>query len=178
MTGTTALENTLARLKRVTAPSGTSILNNRLCNMGLGLQPVPTDGMCQYHAIAVMLQQGGISGEDASSVKGRVLTWLRENGDRELANGTTLSSFMEGHHGSWEAMCTEMERREYWGNHLTLVGAATVYDVSISVVTSSRVADDGVLVVEPMSNRAADHSIVIAHHAEVHYDATVAIEAK
>jgi hypothetical protein len=72
----------------------------------------------------------------------------------------------------------EMERRECWGSHLTLVGAATVYDVSISVVTSSRVADDGVLVVEPMSNRAADHSIVIAHHAEVHYDATVAIEAK
>ena len=53
-----------------------------------------------------------------------------------------------------------------------------MYDVSISVVTSSRAALDGVIVVDPMSNRAANHSIVIAHHAEVHYDATVAIEAK
>jgi hypothetical protein len=124
------------------------------------------------------LQEGSISEDDASTVKRRVLTWLSENGDRELANGTTLSAFMEGHHDSWEAMCTEMERREYWGNHLTLVGAAAVYDVSISVVTSSRAALDGVIVVDPMSNRAANHSIVIAHHAEVHYDATVAIEVK
>ena len=109
----------------------------------------------------------------APEMRRRIVEWLHENEQSELANGERLGSFLESRDGrNWVDFCDRMATPGTlggaWGNELTLRAAARVLQRQIIVVSSSQPE----VVIDPGAVAAQDPPLVIAHQHENHYMST------
>lgn len=64
-----------------------SRLTRHLAMRGFRIMDVPGDNNCQFHALADQLQQLGVTGWSALSLRKKMVQWLQENGNKSMDDG-------------------------------------------------------------------------------------------
>ena len=144
-------------------------LEHRLQQNGLRVRDVPGDGNCQFYSISDQLY-GDIS--HADEIRQNAVGWLRMNPDKEI-NGVPLSCFVFDE--TWDDFYDKVSRNGVWGDHLTLVVVANVYNLRILVISSVN-GDNYMTEVCPdplLPDREPPRQITISHFAELHYGSVV-----
>ncbi|EGC29451.1 hypothetical protein DICPUDRAFT_84523 [Dictyostelium purpureum] len=123
---------------------------------------IPGDGNCQMHALSDQLY-GNLN--HSRAIRNIIVTWLRKNRGFSLSNGATLSEFVTT--TSWDQYCNNMSKNGTWGDHLTLVAAAEIFRINISIISSVETQSNFVTEITP--SKKSDHGILLSHFAEFHY---------
>jgi hypothetical protein len=147
-------------------------LFERLSANGLQFDAVDGDGNCQYAAVVKQLnkQRGDKAQLDHYTVRTLVADWLREHELWNPSGGefTHLFNYAEVNDGEdWDDFCTRMATNAEWGNHVTLMAMAEIFQVEIFVVSSVQSEDGGVYSVCPTQPMT---QITLAHRLERHYN--------
>jgi len=153
----------------------TLLLTNRLHENGRVMQPVDDRGHCQFDSIAKQLRRFGVL-KTYRDVRRDVAGWLRQNPSFKLANGTAISEYLDRSHDArtWEDFCDLVEdvteaTSPFWGNHLTLLAAANVYEWPIRVWSTheGQLWED----IDPVDKESGRRKLrlEIAHQPEFHY---------
>ncbi|KYQ96674.1 OTU domain containin protein [Tieghemostelium lacteum] len=124
---------------------------------------IPGDGNCQFHALSDQLY-GDLS--HSADIRKSIVQWLRKNKDHSLTNGAVLSQFVGDR--DWEQYCNEMEKLGTWGDHLTLLAAAEIYGLKISIISSVESTSHFFIEVIPTKIQK-DKVLLLSHYAEFHY---------
>lgn len=144
-------------------------VENRLEKIGLRTKDVPGDGNCQFYSISDQLF-GEIS--YANDIRKKAAEWLQENPNKEI-NGCPLNCFI--YDKTWDEYCEEVGKNGSWGDQMSLIAVANVYNLRIIVISSVK-GDNYVTEVypdPPLPNREPPRQITIAHIAELHYCSVV-----
>ena len=139
-------------------------LTKRLEEYGLRWKDVPGDGNCQFYALSDQIY-GDFN--HAKEIRTRAADWLRKNSDK-LVGGTPLRFFVYA--TTWEEFCNNAAKEGTWGDHLTLMAVANVYNVKILIVSS--IADDNYITeISPDRKESAPppKQVILSHFAEYHY---------
>jgi hypothetical protein len=98
---------------------------------------VPRDGHCQFEAIARQIRQSGQVDTTYRDVRRAIANWL------QAQDGTQMHGFLEHRFNSanWDEFCERIKGDAnqnddgwpQWGDHITLVAAANVYQRRIQV---------------------------------------------
>ncbi|EGC28914.1 hypothetical protein DICPUDRAFT_85026 [Dictyostelium purpureum] len=123
---------------------------------------IPGDGNCQMHALSDQIF-GDL--EHSVIIRNNIVDWLRKNKGFYLPNGETLSDFVTTN--SWEEYCDSMSKNGTWGDHLTLVAAAEIYKINISIVSSVESQSSSFIEITPSIK--CENGILLSHFAEFHY---------
>eukprot|EP01062_Namystynia_karyoxenos_P082147 TRINITY_DN9197_c0_g1_i1.p1 TRINITY_DN9197_c0_g1~~TRINITY_DN9197_c0_g1_i1.p1 ORF type:complete len:261 (+),score=57.38 TRINITY_DN9197_c0_g1_i1:114-785(+) len=159
-------------------------LQMRAARLGFRLHDVRGDGNCQYRALAHQLWRDE---RRHSEVRGTAAWWLRESERTPLEPGqsTRLGDFLdrEEYPRGWQQLCDAVGRDGVWGDHLSLVAAASAYGRKVNVLSSlpprAGVPDDGsdaqqsVRTVEPVGARPSGEPLWVAHWHDRHYASLV-----
>jgi len=117
-----------------------SRLSRHLGLRGFKIKDVPGDNNCQFHALTDQLEQLGISGWSAISMRKKTVQWLRENGGRAMDDGSVGESFkLRDSVGveDWERYIREMSQHGVtWGDEATLLAASVIFKTEIVVISS------------------------------------------
>ena len=144
-------------------------LEDRLQKNGFRVKDVPGDGNCQFYSISDQMY-GDIS--HAEEIRKDAADWLRRNSDKDV-NGIPLSCFIFDE--TWDEFCDKVSTNGVWGDHLTLIAVANVYNLRIVVISSVK-GDNYMTEVypdPPLQGREPPRSITISHFAEFHYNSVV-----
>eukprot|EP01127_Copromyxa_protea_P010629 TRINITY_DN2600_c0_g1_i1.p1 TRINITY_DN2600_c0_g1~~TRINITY_DN2600_c0_g1_i1.p1 ORF type:complete len:593 (-),score=77.92 TRINITY_DN2600_c0_g1_i1:1237-3015(-) len=137
-------------------------LNERIKSFGMKeKRDIPGDGNCQFYAISDQLFD---TIEKGDNTRAEIIKWLRNNKDWKLSNGAVLWNF--AYDQPWDEFCDELARDGIWGNHLTLVAAAEVFECHIQIISS--VEGDN-FVTDIMPTKLPQKKILLSHYAEYHY---------
>ncbi|EGC34926.1 hypothetical protein DICPUDRAFT_152796 [Dictyostelium purpureum] len=123
---------------------------------------IPGDGNCQMHALSDQIF-GDL--EHSVIIRNNIVYWLRQNKGFYLPNGETLSDFVTTN--SWEEYCDSMSKNGTWGDHLTLVAAAEIYKINISIISSVESESSSFIEITPSIK--CENGILLSHFAEFHY---------
>ncbi|EGC37578.1 hypothetical protein DICPUDRAFT_76812 [Dictyostelium purpureum] len=123
---------------------------------------IPGDGNCQMHALSDQIF-GDL--EHSVIIRNNIVDWLKQNKGFYLPNGETLSDFVTTN--SWEEYCDSMSKNGTWGDHLTLVAAAEIYKINISIVSSVESQSSSFIEITPSIK--CENGILLSHFAEFHY---------
>jgi len=138
-------------------------LNSRLTLYGVKAhREIPGDGNCQMYSLSDQLC-GNLN--HAKYIRRALVSWLKTNSEISLSNGCTLKDFV--HDQSWENYCQKMLKDGEWGDHLTLIAAAEVFQAVI-IIISSIPGDNYVIEIIPTFT-APQRTIMLSHFAEFHY---------
>ncbi|EGC32201.1 hypothetical protein DICPUDRAFT_155856 [Dictyostelium purpureum] len=138
-------------------------LNERIHLYGLMIRrEIPGDGNCQMHALSDQIY-GDL--DHSALIRTVIVNWLRINGGFKLPNGATLSDFVFD--ASWEEYCNNMSKNGTWGDHLTLVAAAEIFKINITIISS--VASQTGFFIEIKPKVKSDYYALLSHIAEFHY---------
>lgn len=144
-------------------------LNRRIELFGLVQhRQVPGDGNCQFYSLSDQLYNDFLH---AGQIRANCVDWLRHNADLELDNGAKLKEFGHDDDG-WDHYCTLMSLTGTWGDHLTLVAAAELFQVRIVIISSATDESQAVIEIVPSTpTQPAEQLKVIylCHYAEFHY---------
>mmetsp|Transcript_4437 Transcript_4437/g.7151 ORF Transcript_4437/g.7151 Transcript_4437/m.7151 type:complete len:501 (-) Transcript_4437:46-1548(-) len=148
------------------------------------LEDVDNSGHCQFDAIAHQINgrfqsQYCRPGQSYHyrDVRRDIANWLRKHEEFVLENGAKMSEFHDTEDGrDWAEFCNNIEDIYHkpaptWGNHLTLIAAANLYQRPIRV-WSTAPGDDWWLQIEPKFYKPKEHEIrpfELAHLYERHY---------
>eukprot|EP00010_Vexillifera_abyssalis_P002885 CAMPEP_0201551818 /NCGR_PEP_ID=MMETSP0173_2-20130828/10524_1 /ASSEMBLY_ACC=CAM_ASM_000268 /TAXON_ID=218659 /ORGANISM="Vexillifera sp., Strain DIVA3 564/2" /LENGTH=452 /DNA_ID=CAMNT_0047962163 /DNA_START=28 /DNA_END=1386 /DNA_ORIENTATION=+ len=143
-------------------------LKDRLELFGFEERPTKGDGNCQFYAVSDQLFDDD---RHAGSIRANAVKWLRMNGDWNPNNSDHGElKYFAGE--SWNTYCNRMSRDRQWGDHLTLIAIAEVYNVSIRII-SSVPGPQFMTEINPSAKEkwhaGRDKTIFIAHHLEYHY---------
>jgi len=130
-----------------------------------GVEPrreIPGDGNCQFYSLSDQLT-GTL--HYASFIRYCIVVWLKAHADYQLSNGAILKDFV--HDKSWENYINDMSRNSVWGDHLTLLAAAELFQSKVFVISS--VPGDNYVVEIVPENSIPRRTIMISHEAEYHY---------
>ena len=144
-------------------------LESRLRKNGFCLKDVPADGNCQFYSISDQIY-GDIT--HADEIRCATTEWLRSNSYKEI-DGTPLCCFISDE--TWDEYCDKIGRNGTWGDHMTLVAMANVYNLKIMIISSVR-GDNYITEVypdPPLQGREPPRKITISHFAESHYGSVV-----
>jgi len=107
-------------------------------------------------------------------VRGRIMRWLssHEKFAVDENGGATLGDFIDrDQFPKWNSYISYMSQNGAWGDHITLLGAAETYGVTITVL--SNVDDNGanqyMTYIRPRSTRSTN-DLYISHWHEMHYN--------
>jgi len=152
-------------------PTPTSRMKERLEKHGFIEAPVVPDGNCQMRALADQ-----INGDENyhADVRSKIISWLDKNEKFPVddSGSTTLGDFIDrDHYPRWASYVSYMSRNGSWGDHITLVAAAEVYGVQISIISN---VDDGgtgqyMTTIIPRS-RKPTKTVSLSHWHELHYN--------
>jgi len=138
-------------------------LNSRMTLYGVKAhREIPGDGNCQMYSLSDQLC-GNLN--HAKYIRRALVSWLKTNSEISLSNGCTLKDFV--HDQSWENYCQKMLKDGEWGDHLTLIAAAEVFQTVI-IIISSIPGDNYVIEIIPTFT-APQRTIMLSHFAEFHY---------
>lgn len=130
-------------------------------------RPVPGDGNCQFYSLSDQLY--GSLGY-ASDIRAKIVQWLQAHQELQLENGAKLSDFVTTN--TWEEYCSMMSKVGTWGDHLTLVAAAELFGVCITIVSS---VDDQNFVMEIRPSVVLSQKVLLlSHYAEFHFGSLTA----
>ncbi|EGC37812.1 hypothetical protein DICPUDRAFT_149557 [Dictyostelium purpureum] len=116
---------------------------------------IPGDGNCQMHALSDQLY-GNLN--HSRAIRNIIVTWLRKNRGFSLSNGATLSEFVTT--TSWDEYCNNMSKNGTWGDHLTLVAAAEIFRINISIISSVETQSNFVTEITP--SKKSDHALTLS----------------
>ncbi|KAF2074072.1 hypothetical protein CYY_004601 [Polysphondylium violaceum] len=124
---------------------------------------IPGDGNCQMHALSDQIYDDiGHSQE----IRKTIVDWLRKNKDFQLPNGATLNQFVMSN--NWDDYCDEMAKLGNWGDHLTLLAAAEIYGMKISIISSVESSSNFFIEIIPTKIKK-EKVLLLSHYAEFHY---------
>eukprot|EP00026_Physarum_polycephalum_P011271 Phypoly_transcript_11478.p1 GENE.Phypoly_transcript_11478~~Phypoly_transcript_11478.p1 ORF type:complete len:280 (+),score=21.29 Phypoly_transcript_11478:126-965(+) len=147
-----------------------SRMKERLEKHGFIEAPVVPDGNCQMRALADQ-----IHGDENyhADVRSKIIAWLSKNEKFPIDDsGSTLGDFIDrDHYPRWSSYVIYMSRNGSWGDHITLVAAAEVYGVQISIISN---VDDGgagqyMTTITPRSQKPTK-TVNLSHWHELHYN--------
>lgn len=144
-------------------------LETRLQKNGFRIKDVRGDGNCQFYSISDQMYGDTTH---ADEIRSAAADWLRKNPDKDI-NGAPLSCFI--YDETWDEYCDKVARNGTWGDHMTLVAIANVYNLKI-VIISSVEGDNYTTEVypdPPLQGREPPRNITIFHFAERHYGSVV-----
>ena len=151
-------------------------LEMRLAESGLMLEEVDRTGHCQFDALARQIARfhhdfPSGRNRDWKEVRRVVAEWLRANPDFPLENNTCISDYLEqeDEYSTWADFCDQIENTSVWGNHITLIAAANVYERPLRIWTT-RDATEWWIELFPV-NQFSRHArpFELAHLFERHY---------
>ncbi|KAL3910610.1 MAG: hypothetical protein SGPRY_008997, partial [Prymnesium sp.] len=160
-----------------------SKLAHHLALRGFKIKDVPGDNNCQFHALADQLEQVGISGWTAISLRKKAVSWLQENGNRPMDDGklaplrfqvgerTLLKDSVGVPH--WGNYIREMSQHGItWGDEATLLAASVLFKAEIVVISS--LTDDYCHIVTPPEvwRVPLRTRLYLGHYHEYHYVST------
>jgi hypothetical protein len=157
-------------------------LHHHLALRGFVEEPVPGDGDCQFHALVDQLQQNGVTGITAKSLRRKAVKWLRDNATRDVDDGsigekTDLRGWlgilmMDVNITDWEDYLDKMGQEGEWGDEATLLAISVLYNVEIIVISS--ISNDAISIKSPppIWNIPMRKRIFIGHRHEYHYEST------
>ena len=136
------------------------LVNGRLEFFGRKREGTPTDGNCQFIAVA-----RGLGRPDAAHLELRkeVVEYLKKN-RREFKEFTV--------EGSWDAYIEYISAAGGWGDHVTLTVLSRLYYCEFQIVTDRSTLPFVTTITPPEIRRPG---IVLVHYGEVHYESTVTI---
>ncbi|EGC40280.1 hypothetical protein DICPUDRAFT_74144 [Dictyostelium purpureum] len=138
-------------------------LNERIQLYGLMIRrEIPGDGNCQMHSLSDQIY-GDL--DHSTLIRTVIVNWLRINGGFKLPNGATLSDFV--YDSSWEEYCNNMSKNGTWGDHLTLVAAAEIFKINITIISS--VASQTGFFIEIKPKVKSNYYVLLSHISEYHY---------
>ena len=135
------------------------IVNGRLAIFGRKREVTPSDGNCQFIAVA-----RGLGKPDAAhlELRSEVVKYLIDN-RREIQG-------FQGE-GSWDTYIEYISSPDRgWGDHVTLTVLSRVYHCEIQVVRDVATPPFVTTMTPPEIRKAG---IVLVHYGEVHYESTV-----
>lgn len=145
-------------------------LKRRLDLYGFREVEVPGDGNCQMSSLSFQIF-GNF--ENAQDVRLLIVGWLRSNGDLELPENNALLkdfSYLE-----WNKYCDLMEKNGTWGDHITLIAAAEIFNRSI-VIVSSIPGSNFITEIVPMKGPSeGSKPMYLSHYAEFHFTTLINI---
>jgi len=124
---------------------------------------IPGDGNCQMHALSDQIY-GDIS--HSQEIRKTIVEWLKKNKDFQLPNGATLNQFVNNN--NWDDYCAEMAKLGNWGDHLTLLAAAEIYGMKISIISSVESTSNFFIEIIPTKIKK-EQVLLLSHYAEFHY---------
>lgn len=151
--------------------SPASRMKDRLEKHGFTERQVIPDGNCQMRAISDQL----LGDENHHrAVRSKIMSWLSTNEKFSVddSGSTTLGDFIDREQfPKWTTYTSYMSRNGAWGDHITLLAAAEVYGVNISII--SNVEDNGhdqyITCINPRSQKPSK-TINLSHWHEMHYN--------
>jgi len=97
------------------------------------------DGNCQFAAFSDQLY-GDI--DHAAEIRYCCVKWLRSNKNFVLSNGAKLEDFLQSEFfPTWGDYCEYMEAEGTWGDNLTLVALAELFQTKIVIISSIKIVD-------------------------------------
>lgn len=148
-----------------------SRMKERLERHGFIEKPVVPDGNCQMRALSDQMFGDEQYHKD---VRLKVMKWLGVNEKFSVEdNGSaTLGDFIDrDQFPSWSSYVGYMSQNGAWGDHITLVGAAEAYAITINIV--SNVDDNGtgqyMTLIKPRSAKSTK-DVYLSHWHEMHYN--------
>ena len=133
---------------------------------GFAIRDVSAEGNCQFDAIGLII---GMPGEQ---VRANIITFMQND-----VNFQNLAGAFLGHDRAGETYAQfvhRMEATNEWGTHITLLAAATLFDMVINVHPGN---GGPVMRVEPIGgaahNRVHDQQMHLVLEDEMHYRAMV-----
>lgn len=153
-------------------------LASRLADIGLSLHDVKRDGACQFRALAHQLEYRRVvpNGVSHIFVKKQIVDQLHKwNRDNSMRPRLTAAAY--DFSGNIEAYIADLESRvDAWGDQMTLVAAAVVFNVDIVFVSSAPASAYQSLDVQPQDRPEGvnpDRPILtLAHWYECHWSST------
>jgi len=127
---------------------------------------IPGDGNCQFSSLSDQLTN---SLQHSGFIRKLCVSWLDLNSDTILENGAKVRDFM--YDKDWDSYLAEMSRNSVWGDHLTLIAAAEVFNMSI-VIVSSIPNEHFLLEINPIisnQGRLPYGKLYLSHLTELHY---------
>jgi hypothetical protein len=149
-------------------------LRHHLELRGFVEQPVPGDGNCQFHALVDQLQQNGVPGVDARSLRLKAVAWLRENAERQMDDGTagggvTLLRESIGV-ADWSRYLSDMRKHGVtWGDEGTLLAVSALYRAEIVIISSLSEEYCHIVHPPPAWKIPLRMRLYLGHYHEFHY---------
>jgi len=153
-----------------------SKLSHHLALRGFKIKDVPGDNNCQFHALADQLQQVGITGWTAISLRKKAVQWLHDNGKRPMDDGKVGEAcLLKDSVGveNWNSYIREMSQHGItWGDEATLLAASVLFKAEIVVISS--LTDDYCHIVTPPEVWGVPlrTRLYLGHYHEYHYVST------
>ena len=119
-------------------------------------------GNCLFLAISQQLEKVFGTVRSHQDIRKDLVTFMSENPN---LGSVHLPSFVSNY-PTWHAYLNSMRQDGTWGDHLTLMAAANVYHMSITIVSS--VEDSEPVVIDPATG-TSQGTILLGHLAELHY---------
>ena len=139
------------------------LLEQRLHRHGLARVPVAGDGNCQFRAVCIAF---GFPVETHDELREHVCIYLEQHAEQFRAFQVD---------GSWDKYIKGLRGRA-WGDHVTLMVMARMFHSRITMVSDSATAgEDGKLAQDWPEDLRGAPEVVIAHHGELHYEATIGL---
>lgn len=157
--------------KEAEVPDAKERLRRRLELYGFKEKEVPGDGNCQMSSLSYQLFE---TFDHADDIRKCIVNWLRENKELEIPeNGAKLKDFV---YEDWDVYCNQMEKSGTWGDHLTLIAAAEVFNCTI-VIFSSMPGNDYITEIVPFKGENENgKTLFLSHYAEFHFTTLIKLE--
>ena len=147
-----------------------TVLKGRLARRGLALKRVKPDGNCQFDAVLEMVDDLGV---DHEKLREMVHDYLAE---REEVFGKFLDTGSDGaRFRGYKQYLKYIGTPKKWAGHLSLAALANILMRPIIVINDSLADEGSEHTQEPhlIAKECWKTPIVLAHHLEIHYDATM-----
>ena len=133
----------------------------------------PGGGNCMFYALSLQLLTHGIDTSHKRIWK-RIVDFLRTNPSLRLGTGRIVNfeDFIS-HRNGWNSYLSELSMDRTWGGYLTLIAAANVLSIRITVVSS--IPDAPIRVIEPVET-SRNINIYLGDLHELHYMGLIPME--
>ena len=133
----------------------------------------PEGENCMFYALSHQLLTHGID-ISHKRIRKRIVDFLSTNPSLRLGTGRTVNfeDFISHRYG-WNSYLSELSMDGTWGDYLTLIAAANVFSIRITVVSS--IPDAPVTVIKPVET-SRNINIYLDHLHELHYISLIPME--
>lgn len=137
---------------------------------GVEILDTPSDGNCQFSAIAQQLQLQLNQHYSAFQVRKAIVDFLRKNKIILGVDGLVdLSQFVD----DWDVYLNQMEQEGEWGDHITLFAAPAVFQTTITLLSDSLA---NVITIQPPPGTQSLANLLLGHVSELHYVGLINIQ--